>query len=185
MWIVEHSNEDNLLLSWFRSFSLELAESSPLTIKIFSARPKCIQLMFNKTGKAHHSIENIELNRNYLFVFPVNLSKYLLNENAKLFTIACAMRGNYDVFVRSNQNVRFNIVYSVKSAKSRQLTRFVQISRIRYEKRLQKKQLLLQWDKRYSFYQHNNMCEMRSYWFKVNASQCSTANWIFTRWTTV
>lgn len=84
------------------------------------------------------------------YPFSVNLSKYFATDTSKI-TIPCAPRGQYDVLLRSRGSAkRANLVYSTMQPNQQTFSHYVQSSRIRYENRLQKRQVLLQWEKRYA-----------------------------------
>lgn len=83
------------------------------------------------------------------FIFAVNLSKYFLT-NVSVYNIPCAPIGQYDVLVASKGNAQVNVnVSQQKPFLAQKLVQYVQTSRIRYENRVHKRQVVFKWDKRY------------------------------------
>lgn len=79
----------------------------------------------------------------------MNLSKYFVTDTSKI-SIPCAPIGQYDILLRTRSNAkRVKLFYSLTHPNRQAFSHYVHSSRIRYENRLQKRQVLLQWDKRY------------------------------------
>lgn len=96
----------------------------------------------------------------------MNLSKYFLN-NISIYNIPCAAVGRYDLLVASEANAEINVnISKQKPFLARKLSQYVQTSRIRYENRIQKRQTLFRWDKRYSntLFIRMNFCFILSFW---------------------
>lgn len=84
----------------------------------------------------------------YGFFFVVNLSKYLAR-NTTIMSIPCAPAGQYDIIVATASNIQLKLnVTQQKPFLAQKLLQYVQTSRIRYENRLHKRQVLFKWDKR-------------------------------------
>lgn len=84
----------------------------------------------------------------FVCVFEVNLSMYF-PRNTTIYNIPCAPIGQYDMLVTSKANVQINVNVSQQVPfLARKLGRYARASRIRYEKRVHKAQVILKWDKR-------------------------------------
>ena len=80
----------------------------------------------------------------------MNLSKYFLT-NVSVYNIPCAPIGQYDILVASKANAQINVnVSQQKPFLAQKLLQYVQTSRIRYENRIHKQQVIFKWDKRWT-----------------------------------
>lgn len=66
-----------------------------------------------------------------------------------VYTIPCAPSGQYDILVTSKGSAQINVnISQQKPFLAQKLLKYVQTSRIRYENRIHKRQVILKWDKR-------------------------------------
>lgn len=128
---------------------IRLDNVAPLTITFLSGQSNDTQMYFNETGQLNYCAK--EKRRSFLYIyhlFAVNLSKYLATDTSKI-TIPCAPIGRYDILLRTKGSPkRFSLLYTLKQPNRQAFSHYMQPSRIRYENRLQKRQMMLQWDKR-------------------------------------
>lgn len=138
-----------LIIRFFCRFSVRLAETSPLSVFIHADQVDAIipQLFYNESGRLLcNKSTALEFTNSPLST--VNLSKYFLT-NISVYNIPCAPAGRYDILVASKSNVEINVNNSQqKPFLAQKLQQYVQTSRIRYENRIHKRQVLLKWEKR-------------------------------------